>query len=1106
MVREAGVRAPQEVQLGRPIGRGPLRDVPATNGPGKTRGGQNFAVDRSASEFGTMRPMSRPLSKVAPLLFASGACSLIYETVWLRELRLVFGASTMASATVVACFVGGLGAGGLVFGRRADRQVRPLAMYAMLEGGIAASAAITPLLIMLIRAVYIGIGGTRVLGSVAGTGVRLLLAALVFAAPTLLMGGTLPAVARAVESDEDRGRRDVALLYGANTLGAVTGCMVATFVLFETFGTRLTLWVACLVNLLVAVTARSLSRSLPERAPVEAPPSPETVTSPDEAGLSATPAWFTLSAAAVTGFVFCLMELVWYRMLGPLLGGSVFTFGIILAVALFGIGVGGLVYGFRPRGTPATLHGFAWTCLLEAVCVGIPYALGDRLAVLAVMLRPMGDLSFGLRVAGWTLVTSIVVLPAALVSGVQFTQLIALLGRGGQDVARDVGRVYAANTAGSIAGSLAGGFGLIPALTAPGCWRLVVWLLIVLGVLATLLDARRRPLAALAPALLAVAAWLLIRAEGPTAAWRHSPIGAGRVDAGRLRSPNDVVDWEHERRRAIVWQVDGRESSVALDRLDGLAFVVNGKVDGSVRTDAGTCVMAGIVGAMLHPHPTRALVIGLGTGETAGWLGAIDTVTDVDVAELEPAILEVARQSATLDHDALDNPKVHVEIGDARELLLTSSHRYSIVMSEPSNPYRAGVASLFTQSYYQAIRDRLEEGGLFLQWLQGYEVDARTVRTVYATLGSVFPEVETWELNSEDLLLVSSMRPIEHDFNRMEGRLREEPYRSASGLTWRATSLEGFLAHFVATSGLSRKVAEEDRDRVNTDDLNIVEFGFARAVGSGLANFAIEDVRHVARARGESRPALLGGAVDWDRVEEARVAFEVGEERLTTDQAAGSPERAHRVAALQAVASGNSRLVVTEWSAQSEEPRGLTETALLALALADVADEAAVKYAELLGSFEPAETAAVVAHLRFRQGRLGEAAALLEALFIRMRTDPWPMHHLLRQALDDAPQIALRDVRFASRLYAALREPFVVGLFDTHRKEAAFAIAMQTREPMCAEAASAFEPGIPWNAHFLLTRYECLHARNDLGASAAEKDWLDFMGDGPSEFAPGLMP
>ncbi|MGO9833223.1 MAG: hypothetical protein ACLP1X_03320, partial [Polyangiaceae bacterium] len=149
--------------------------------------------------------MRRPIWTVSILLFGSGASSLIYEMVWLRELRLVFGASTMASAAVVACFVGGLGAGGLVFGKRADAHARPLALYSALEGGIAASAAVTPVLLMVVRGVYIGLGGTRTAGFVGGNILRLLLAAVVFAVPTVLMGGTLPAVARAVEDDEDRG-------------------------------------------------------------------------------------------------------------------------------------------------------------------------------------------------------------------------------------------------------------------------------------------------------------------------------------------------------------------------------------------------------------------------------------------------------------------------------------------------------------------------------------------------------------------------------------------------------------------------------------------------------------------------------------------------------------------------------------------------------------------------------------------------------------------------------------------------------------------------------------------------------------------------------------
>ena len=195
--------------------------------------------------------MPAPLLRVAALLFGSGLCALIYQVAWLRELRLVFGGSTAASAAVLAVFMGGLGAGGLVLGKRAARSARPLGLYGRLELAIAAGAALTPLLVALSRKLYVALGGTPALGLTGGTAVRLLLAVVVLAVPTFLMGGTLPAAAQAVETEGDTGRRRLALLYGANTLGAVTGVWLSNFLLIERLGTRGTLFAACLLNALV---------------------------------------------------------------------------------------------------------------------------------------------------------------------------------------------------------------------------------------------------------------------------------------------------------------------------------------------------------------------------------------------------------------------------------------------------------------------------------------------------------------------------------------------------------------------------------------------------------------------------------------------------------------------------------------------------------------------------------------------------------------------------------------------------------------------------------------------------------------------------------------
>src|ERR1700680_1021123 len=307
--------------------------------------------------------MSSRTRLVALLLFGSGFCGLIYQTTWLRELCRVFGASTAASAAVLGVFMAGLGFGGIVLGRRSETKARPLAFYAWLEALIAISAALSPLLISANRHIYIALGGTQTMGMTVGTIARLIFAALIIGIPTFLMGGTLPAAARAVVARGDVSRRSVGILYGVNTLGAVTGTALGTFYLFENFGNHLTLWWATVVNGLVALSAFHLSKSTPDVKPVL-----ETPGDLDQEGSGATTSpIFVFCAAGLVGFAFFLMEIVWYRMLGPLLGGSTFSFGLILAVALLGIGLGGIAYAFFDLKQSASLRLFALTCAAGGV-------------------------------------------------------------------------------------------------------------------------------------------------------------------------------------------------------------------------------------------------------------------------------------------------------------------------------------------------------------------------------------------------------------------------------------------------------------------------------------------------------------------------------------------------------------------------------------------------------------------------------------------------------------------------------------------------------------------------------------------------------------------
>ncbi|NJL26792.1 MAG: fused MFS/spermidine synthase [Thermoanaerobaculia bacterium] len=639
----------------------------------------------------TSNPLPASLRpRIAAILFVSGFCSLVYQVAWFRLARLVFGASTSATAAVVAIFMGGLGLGGYFFGRYVRRVANPLGVYARLELGIAIAAAASPVLFEVARWVYIGLGGSAGLGASLGMVVRLGLATLVLGSATTLMGGTLPAVAQAIEREGDRGRRDVAWLYGYNTLGAVVGALATAFVFIELLGIRRSIWLAALINLLIALIIRRLALDTePEAKPDEPAAQPA-------ARFGSAGSRLLLPAAAIVGFLFFLMEIVWYRMLAPVLGGSSYTFGLILSLALAGIGLGGLLYALGSPERRPSWYSLAGTCALEAFFLALPFAVGDALAYFAAVTRQLYVLGFLGLVLSWTLVTGFVVLPAAIVAGYQFPLLTALLGSERDRVGHDVGLVYAWNTWGAILGSLAGGFGLLPLLGAPRLWWLAAMCLVTLSLVAGFVgwQQERRPttLAALLACTLLSVGFCL--APGPSAFWRHASIGAGRFDP-RLDGFNAFQRQRQSDRHNLVAEADGVESSVALVRGRDLALLINGKSDGAARTDAATTVMSGMVGAVLHPNPRSALVIGLGTGMTAGWLAAVESIQTVEVVELEPVVLELASEFASVNERLLDSPKTRVALGDGREWVLTGSERFDIIFSEPSNPYARGLQTCF---------------------------------------------------------------------------------------------------------------------------------------------------------------------------------------------------------------------------------------------------------------------------------------------------------------------------------------------------------------------------------------------------------------------------
>jgi spermidine synthase len=1037
---------------------------------------------------------SKPTPKaVAALLFSSGFCALIYQTVWLREFRLIFGASTAASAAVFGIFMGGLGLGSAFLGRRAEASRNPLLMYGNLEVGIALLAAISPGLVLAVRSLYAATGGTMVLGDVSGTVVRLIMAALVLIGPTFLMGGTLPAAAKSVASDDDVSRRSLALLYGANTMGAVTGTLVSTFWLMETLGNRTALWIGCGLNVVVAMVARSISRRS------EASPQARTEEACDIQVADVEPQKHRLVifASAIVGFAFMLMELVWYRMLGPILGGTTFTFGLILAVALFGIGLGGLAYTLRGQNRPVTLNGFALACALESIFIVIPYALGDRLAYLALLVRQFGTLGFAAQIVGWAILTAIVVLPAAFVAGYQFPLLIALLGRGRSGVARHAGVAYASNTFGAFIGSLAGGFGLMPLITAPGLWKLVTLMLAVLAVVAAIGDKAAGRFKLRFSHAVALAAIALIFTEGPTALWRHGGIGAGRSDKS-FKSRNELLSLRNAHLRATVWEAEGLESSVALQAGSGLAFVVNGKIDGHALGDAGTQVMGGVLPAILHPQPRKALVIGLGTGSSAGWLAALPEMERVDVVELEPAILEVARRCSAVNHDVMANPKVRIHLGDAREVLITTPERYDIIVSEPSNPYRAGIASLFTYDFYQSAKLRLNPGGIFAQWTQAYEINSDTLQTVFATVSKSFGHVQTWRTKTSDLMLIASDQPVVIDAELLRQRTSSQAMKSALFNAWRVSSIEGILAHFVANEDLMRMALESDQE-IATDDRNPLEYGFARGIGREKSGNVETQLLEYSRAKKCDRPKVVRGDIQWDRVEELAPLLYAIDRMPAPAVAAESPGRTNWRNFATLYCQNEHEKAMQFANAKKLQAVDAMQIEMLAECAVFSKDPSAEEWIEKCAQLHPLSGTALRACLAAVRADAAGATEGLVKTFEGCRVDPWVRFTFMQHLFEMARFVAdnSKDQAVARRLCDGLSQPFAVESMRDYRQGIRLELAKKTENyrfnPQFRAASEPFAAHPIWKEPFLKERVMAYRAWNDPRLIEAADDLRRFL-------------
>jgi spermidine synthase len=753
--------------------------------------------------------------------FLSGAAGLIYQVAWGKALGLIFGHTAYAVATVLAVFMGGLAAGSALLGRWSERRSRPLALYGWLEIGTAVTGAVSLLGLMAVRTAYFAAYPYVAAHDSILLLLRFVGAALVLFLPTFLMGGTLPILVRAVTRNSAELGKRLARLYWVNTAGAVAGTMAAGFLLLPTVGLHRTLEVAVALNILAAVLALLLSRreaaSEPAPAPVpEYAPASRRITAPEREM-----PWLLLVGFAVVGATAMAYEVGWTRLLATQLGSSTYAFTLMLATFLTGIVLGSALFEWWTRRRPARQSTFAltqtFTALASLVCLVLFPFLPQ---LLPTILRATHESFRGLVLAQFA-ISALAMLPVAILFGFNFPAVTLLIaGSSGREASASagVGRAYAWNTLGAIIGAVAAGFWLLPAL---GSFHLLAATAGANLLLATLLYAMATPRRVLASAF--NAALLVAVAFVGFSPYFYDPAmnAFSTMLYWKIDRPLSVRENAHS--LDVVYLADGLNSTISVTRSNDLVSLrTNGKADAS-NHDTKTQLMLGHLGALAHSGSGlhRVLVIGFGGGMTLSALSRYPEVQRLDCVEIEPAVLGAAPLLTELNRNVLQDPRVHIIFDDARNFLFTSRQQYDLIVSEPSNPWMAGIASLYTQEFYNAAQQRLAPGGIFVQWVQGYALFPDDLRMIAATFLSQFPRASLWHGEVNDFLLMAPSAPAGQMLDRVKA-LWNQPqlHDDFDQLGWKEPA--GLFAYYLLGDAELREFSRGSP--VNTDDLTLLEY------------------------------------------------------------------------------------------------------------------------------------------------------------------------------------------------------------------------------------------------------------------------------------------
>jgi len=745
------------------------------------------------------------------LFFCSGISSLIFEVVWLRQLTIILGNTVFAVSAVLTVFMGGLALGSFLSGRMIDRRNDPLRVYALIEISIGLLGFFLTSILNQTGPVYIlfhnSLGENLILQYIA----RYVFSFFLLIIPTTLMGATLPVLSRFVVENKYSLGLNIGRLYALNTLGAAGGCYLAGFMFIGNLGIRVTVLIASVLSVTVGTLAWYYNKRLSESGIiVYKSPEFESESSHKESTFRI----LILSVFAISGFVALGYEVLWTRVLVSYLGNSVYAFSTMLTTFLIGIAVGSLVLSSFVDQRKRLVTGFG---LIE-VAIGFYvllsiYILGWSVDKLAMVKQPY-------PVWQWTGLRFMKAFALMFVPTFFFGATFPVAGRiytiNFRRVGQSIGELYTWNTLGAIIGSAVTGFVLMPMLGIEKSLLVLLCMNLCIGM----------ALCAAEPKMTHKKRFLLLAAVALT-----TVIGLSGIPKNIFRHmqelsypPAEVIYYKEDLAGTVTVKQKNESRMLSIDNLD---------VAGTHILFLSSSKSLGHLPMLLHPNPRSVFVLGFGGGGTAYSISTYPEVERIDAAELSRSIVNAAPLFDKINHNIISEPRLNIVVNDGRNFLLTSRRTYDVISVDLNWPQTSGSGSLYTREFYEICRDRLNENGIMVEWLNMGFIPVQYLQTILRTVQQVFPNTSLWwTYRQAHLLLVASKTPLSIDFQLLTRKMNHPPTQRDLAEVHLDEPAE-FLSYFIAEGDDLLKFTQGSQ-LINTDNFPIIEYKLPRFTSLAL--------------------------------------------------------------------------------------------------------------------------------------------------------------------------------------------------------------------------------------------------------------------------------